>query len=187
MRGDCMSTELIVHHCAPTLAGLKIGNLFSCKYECIHDLSHKVSEKNKLLNDKGVYFVALKAQNGVALILAYRKKLLQNILNQKEVQKFLFQYGYEEYTISSCIAVLMNHLLDNDFPHEIGIFLGYPLEDIKEFIRQKGKNSKFVGYWKVYGDVHEAQKVFAKFKKCTGIYCEKLLQGFEITRLTVVG
>lgn len=28
-----MSEEMLVRHCAPTLAGLKTGNLFSCEFE----------------------------------------------------------------------------------------------------------------------------------------------------------
>ena len=41
------------------------------------------------------------------------------------------------------------------FPHEIGIFLGYPLADVAGFIRNKGRNCKCIGTWKVYGDAFE--------------------------------
>ena len=43
------------------------------------------------------------------------------------------------------------------FPHEIGVFLGYPLEDVKGFIENKGKNFLYSGYWKVYSDVERAK------------------------------
>jgi len=36
-----------------------------------------------------------------------------------------------------------------EFPHEIGIFPDYPFEDIIGFIRNKGRNFKMCGYWKL--------------------------------------
>ena len=32
------------------------------------------------------------------------------------------------------------------FPHEIGLLLGYPVEDVLGFIRYQGKNYLYTGY-----------------------------------------
>ena len=56
------------------------------------------------------------------------------------------------------------------FPHEIGIFLGYPLADVTGFINNKGRNCKCIGTWKVYGDASSASKAFARFNKCSDVY-----------------
>lgn len=181
-----MSEEIIVRHCAPTLAGVKIANMFAYNYSNREHLFRKIAMRNKLLNEKGVYFEVLKAENHKALILVYRKKWLQEILEQRAVQIFLRQYGYESFLITDCLEVLKQHLQLKSFPHEIGVFLGYPLQDIKDFIKYEGKNSKCVGCWKVYRNIEEAQKTFELFKKCTQVYGKKLIQGFEITQLTVV-
>lgn len=58
------------------------------------------------------------------------------------------------------------------FPHEIGIFLDYPLQDVKGFIENKGKNSKYNGLWKVYGDKDASMKLFEKYRKCISVYSE---------------
>ena len=50
------------------------------------------------------------------------------------------------------------------FPHEIGVFLGYPLEDVKGFIDNKGKNCESCGVWKVYCNREEKDKLFQKLK-----------------------
>lgn len=42
-----------------------------------------------------------------------------------------------------------------NFPHEIGIFLGYPLDDVIGFIEHKPYY--LVGDWKVYQNVNEAK------------------------------
>ena len=51
------------------------------------------------------------------------------------------------------------------FPHEIGLFLGYPAEDVQGFIRNCAAKPKLVGAWKVYGDAEVAKKKFASYKK----------------------
>lgn len=51
-----------------------------------------------------------------------------------------------------------------DFPHEIGLFLGYPAEDVKGFIENKAACSKCSGCWKVYGDEQAARILFKNIK-----------------------
>ena len=48
-----------------------------------------------------------------------------------------------------------------EFPHELGIFLGYPLADVKGFIEHNGKDFLYQGYWKVYENVEERKKMFS--------------------------
>lgn len=182
-----MTTETIVRHCAPTLAGLKVSNLFTCKYTNIQELLELIQEKNALLNEKGVYFEILKVQGEVALILVYRKKVLERELGNPEIRMFLMGQGYAKFDVEACFNTLKEHLLCCEFPHEIGVFLGYPLEDVKAFIQYKGANYKCVGCWKVYTNVGHAEKMFCKFNKCTNVYCKRFAEGFDITRLTVAG
>lgn len=49
-----------------------------------------------------------------------------------------------------------------DFPHEIGLFLGYPLEDVAGFMELGPCSCKCTGCWKVYGNVEAAKKKFAQ-------------------------
>ena len=63
------------------------------------------------------------------------------------------------------------------FPHEIGVFLGYPLEDVIGFCRHKGEGCKLCGYWKVYGDVDHAKRCFAAFDCCRDAPYARLLSG----------
>ena len=74
-----------------------------------------------------------------------------------------------------------------EFPHEVGLFLGYPPEDVRGFIEHKYCGCKCVGSWKVYGDAQKAQEAFSRFDKFTRIYCEQWAQGKSIERLTVAG
>ena len=71
------------------------------------------------------------------------------------------------------------------FPHEIGLFLGYPPEDVQGFLDHRP--CKCSGCWKVYGDENKAKKTFDLYKKCERVYCQQLARGIDIERLTVAG
>ncbi len=182
-----MSIELIVRHCAPTLAGIKIGSLFSCQYDCETQLRRDIAQRNRLLNGKGLFFHLLRYEGGNALIYVYRLKQLIAHLRKEDVQAFLAEYGYMDCSIAGCLRMLKSHLKQRDFPHEIGVFLGYPLGDIRGFIQHRGANCKCSGCWKVYTDEASAQRTFARYKRCTNEYYRRYIAGFDITQLTVAG
>ena len=45
----------------------------------------------------------------------------------------------------------------------MGVFLGYPLHDVKGFIEHGGDDFELSGYWKVYSDKKHAQELFERF------------------------
>ncbi len=181
-----MSSELLVKFCSPTLAGLKVANLFSCHFDSEEKLHAQIKQYNRLLNKKGLFFQILRLRDGMALIYVYRKNKLQEILNIGDIQAFLSTYGYATMDIETCIEILKSHLLYADFPHEIGVFLGYPLADVKAFIENKGRGHKCLGCWKVYTNEKEAKELFCKFEKCTRIYNQKFQQGTELLKLAIM-
>ena len=68
---------------------------------------------------------------------------------------------------------------------QIGIFLGYPLEDVLGFIENGGKNCLSCGCWKVYSNECEALKAFERYEKCKAVYQRLFASGCPLTRLTV--
>lgn len=86
----------------------------------------------------------------------------------------------------SCLVHLRRRLAEGgEFPHEIGLFLGYPPEDVDGFIKNKACGFKCVGCWKVYGDREKAEKTFSRFRKCTEVYYDQWSKGKTIEGLTV--
>ncbi|MBR0050680.1 MAG: DUF3793 family protein, partial [Firmicutes bacterium] len=71
------------------------------------------------------------------------------------------------------------------FPHEIGLFLGYPPGDVNGFIQEGPRCAKCTGYWQVYGDEEKALKTFERYRKCTDAYCAQVSCGRSLERLTV--
>ena len=181
-----MSEEILVRHCAPTLMGLKTGNMFSCRFETKEDERRSLTELNRRLGSKGIRVIPLRHHNGSTLVYLYRPSRLRNDLSNKQAMEMLREMGYRQEGVNICLAGLMKKLRENeDFPHEIGLFLGYPPEDVCGFIRNKGSGCKCVGCWKVYGDADKAQRTFDKYRKCTEICCTLAAKGYSIERMTV--
>ncbi len=181
-----MSEKLIIEHCSPTLAGLKTGNLFTCPYESEQGLRQELRQFNKRLTSKGLRILPLRCKERRALIYLYRPGHLRRDLSDHRARALLHTHGYLCENPNRCVARLMERLRECEaFPHEIGLFLGYPPEDVLGFIENRAECFKCVGYWKVYGDEEKAQKLFQQFKRCTSVYCDQWAKGKSIERLTV--
>lgn len=176
----------LIRHCSPTLASLKTASLFTLTFSCRRELNGCLREWNRRLSDKGVALITLREKDDRALIYVFRKKRLREELECPQVKRFLESSGYGSSNIGTALATLRAHLRElDDFPHEIGLFLGYPIGDVIGFIRNNGQNCKCCGCWKVYCNECEAAKTFARFKKCEAVYMRLWEQGRSVRQLTV--
>lgn len=121
-----------------------------------------------------------------ALIYVVRMSCLQNDLFDPAVGEFLSSFGYTSQNAIDALLILRQHLMQSGtFPHEIGIFLGYPLADVKGFIINHCHNCLCCGDWKVYSDPENAVKTFRRYCKCKQIYRKMWKQGKDLRQLTV--
>ena len=183
-----MSEQQLIYHCAPTLAGIKTGNLFSVPCQNKAELNEGIRRLNRRLAKKGVRIVPMRYSERWALLYVYRPRALSEDLSDAEVCKLMQDAGYGECTPNRCVCELSRRLKQREeFPHEIGLFLSYPLEDVKGFIEHRGNNYKCSGCWKVYGDPDQAQKTFATYKHCTACCCARWEEGTSLESLTAAG
>lgn len=179
-----MSEELIVRHCAPTLANLKTGSLFVCPITDRPSFFSSLRSLNELLVPKGLRALPLRIRECSALVYLYRPSRLKKDLEDPAAIKILQDHGYSCY--GKCLPKLIERIrASEEFPHEIGLFLGYPPEDVQGFLDHRP--CKCSGCWKVYGDEKKAKKTFDLYKKCERVYCQQLARGIDIERLTVAG
>ena len=183
-----MSEADLIRHCAPTLAGIKTGSLFTCPYVCRNELLCSVRRMNRRLLPKGLRILPLRLSDSKALIYVYRPKKLSRDIADSAAERILHSRGYDTATCEKCIARLGQRIRrEKDFPHEIGLFLGYPPEDVCGFMENNACNCKCVGCWKVYGNEEAARKKFDQYKKCTRVYRDRWAKGADLERLTVAG
>ena len=129
----------LIEHGSPTLAGLKPASLFRVQPEDEADFVAQFQACRQELEGHGLVLTLLKGcrKTGAYLVYLYRKAELDALLGQEEHADFLREMGYEPWEDSrGCLRQLAARLcLEGEFPHEIGVFLGYPLADVKGFIR----------------------------------------------------
>lgn len=176
----CFEKKL-AYHTAPTLLGIKAANLISLSNNEF-DVSEHVIYFNSRIFSKNLRMRVLCSCGSRSLILIYNEKLMRERVNRADIKELLDSFGYTDcYTVDDCLDMLSSRISEKgDFPHEIGIFLDYPIEDVIGFIKNKGQNFKICGYWKVYGDAEKAAGTFRNYNKCREYLCNKLISGTDI-------
>ncbi|CDB86688.1 putative uncharacterized protein [Firmicutes bacterium CAG:170] len=181
-----MSEELLIRQGAPTLAGIKTGSLFPCACVCRAALLTEIRRINRTLTPKGLCLLPLRIADGRALLYLYRPARLSRDLQDSLAAELLRRAGYPEGGCAKCLAQLIRRFrAGEEFPHEVGLFLSYPPEDVRGFIEHRDDGCKCTGLWKVYGDEANAKRLFAQYRKCTQIYCALWQAGSDMERLAV--
>ena len=182
-----MSDEMLIRSCAPTMARLKTGNMFNCAFVSRKQMTEELRRLNRRLGHKGLRILPLRWREGKALLYLYRPKWLERDLRDPLSRKLLLECGYPCVDAGVCLARLIDRMRAGDgFPHEVGLFLGYPPADVEGFMHRKD-SFKLCGLWKVYDDVEGAIRQFARCRRCTEVYLNCLSRGFSLERLAVAG
>ena len=179
----------LIEHCSPTLASLKTANLFNYTFCSENELQNHLKTLASTLEPKGVSITVLRKRAQSALIYVYREKKLRADLNNPNACKILRKSGYTDTSVDAAIAHLKERFAScgcsKEFPHEIGLFLGYPPKDVSGFIKNSGQNYMCAGCWKVYGDVCTAQRCFTRYAQCRKHYMRQFASGKTVAQLTV--
>ncbi len=165
-----MFCEFILKHASATLAGQKAGSLFR--------VPRALWNRNTLrclLQTTQLLCIPLQASAWSILLYLYDPQLLQNILSQSDNRSYLMELGYSDHPDTALQMLLEKLGKPCTFPHEVGLFLGYPLQDVRSYIENKGQNCLYTGYWKVYHNVNEAKQQFYRYDLCRQ-FCKQRLQ-----------
>ena len=179
---------VLVRQCAPTLAGMKPGSIFCFNHSPLEVSRQKVCQWNKQLAPFGltVQILLERPSSSSVIVFVYRRDRLEQMLSDDAYQSFLAQAGYERTNLDGLLEQLSYRLRTQpEFPHEIGVFLGYPLQDVIGFIENHGRNFTCCGFWKSYGDPAEMQVCFACYRRCIQTYVAMFEQGIPLERLAV--
>lgn len=178
VNGNLFQKKLLTHS-APTLANMKTGSLFRILKGEIDNFKECVEYFSELFYEFNLHLYVLFEDEGSALIYLYNRQKLEHILSCPRISQFLSQYGYEEWDIQKSLIHLQARLKKSEFPHEIGVFLGYPLQDVIQFIQPR-KQCLCIGYWKVYGNQKKCQRTFYRFDSIKKIMESKMSNGEEL-------
>lgn len=171
----------IALHCAPLIAGLKLSNLLMIQNK---DLDRTTS----LLKRAGISYFVVAVTNGKAAVLLFDRRQLELYLQEEKVWQIFRDMGYQENVMGKILYAFRQryegYLLRNqEFPHEMGLLLGYPVEDVEGFILNEGENCLYIGYWKVYENLSEKMALFRQFEKARDVLLRLLSGGTTIVEV----
>lgn len=177
--------EIIANQCAPVLMDVKPSNLLILNRE---EEQAFLREKDKLF---GISSLCLYMGEKKSTWILYRKDRLEAELIWPQIKSFLETYEYRprEDSLDEMLQRLKERYTDYRegrlaFPHELGVFLGYPLCDVKGFIEHQGKNYLCSGYWKVYGDEIKAKKTFQLYQAVKDAVLQMLYAGRDLYEIS---
>jgi hypothetical protein len=155
-------TKQFLFSASLVLAGIKPCALVTFQCACARDWSER---RAWLVGEAGVSALELYRSRTSFTVLVYDRALLAAALGDPAAQRLLRRYAYP---VGGGTAAQLAHLKGRfsgqaqTFPHEIGIFLGYPPADVSAFIETGGEAYLCCGYWKVYHDVAQAHDAFRR-------------------------
>lgn len=159
------------------------------KMACILVMDKSVSRRMRQeLQSTHICWHPLCQRGNKDIVFLYRSRDLKKHLSKPKVLFFLKEYGYEGRDFKEDIGRLKDRVerfyeRDKTFPHEIGVWLGYPLEDVRGFIENQGKNCLCCGYWKVYSNVARARRIFQSFDRAKDDAMRELMEGKKICEI----
>ena len=174
---------LLAIHCAPILLGIKAANIMTVT-------GGEFFRIGDLLQGTDISYCFLKTKGDKGILYLYREREIMKYLHSEDVQSFLKGYGYETEDLHEMLERLSNRIRFfsygvTAFPHEIGIFLEYPLMDVKGFLENDGENFIYSGYWKVYTDVHNALRKFREYDLVRERAIQAVISGKKIREIAV--
>lgn len=176
---------LLAGYCMPTLLKMKPASMLRINKKNEKNILRLLDRIETEIRQSGCSYECLFEDSEVLILLIYNAELINRIILNRDNELFLKQWGYDFYenSINRVLGSLKIRLeayyhrnstdwkpvswklQQADFPHEIGIILGYPLHDVEDFIKYRGKNYILCGYWKVYHNEGEAARIFADYRR----------------------
>jgi hypothetical protein len=167
---ECLASFLALET-AEVLAGAKPANLIGIlnrRRACGRNL-HVLWRRHgaSLLRRSGLAVRELADRGNSLLILIYRREALGDLLARSNVAGFLRKAVYPAPAdLERTLHQLQARLAQGSFPHEIGVFLGYPLKDVAGFMGWAPLPFTCQGPWKIYGDPRGSLGLAETFRQC---------------------
>lgn len=173
----------VVTQCAPVLKGVKISNLITMKPGGWRKI-------RAYLKKSRIICIPLYADAEKEVLFLYRYEQLERHLKNREVREFLRSCGYESFEVASVLVRLRRRYqlyagISKEFPHELGVLLGYPVGDVQGFIDNRGENSLTSRYWKVYQNSKEAEKIFDLYDRVKEQALKEIMCGRTLSHVAV--
>lgn len=176
-----LQVQLILQ-CAPFLKGIKIACILNITEENSRELYEILKEQDQIK--------ILTRNHGKCLVFLYRHDSFSRYLKRTDVREFLGSYGYEDVEPEKMLERLSKRVCQYSdgeicFPHEIGAFLDYPIDDVKCFIEKTEKTVCFPDTGKSI-TIQESKMIFWAYDKAKTSAVNEYLVGKSIRDIACI-
>ena len=112
-------------------------------------------------------------------------------LKTLQVEALLKELGYDSMELHRIFRKLEHRIGGHGngempFPHELGLLLGYPAEDVRGFMGIGYKKCLYTGYWKVYEKAEEKIALFSEYDRAMDLALSMAYERQNILKLKEV-
>lgn len=169
---DCLTAHLMLE-CAEVLAGVKPANLISLGNRpqlCGRNLYQLWQTHHDELADHlgDLTILVLQTKERALLLLCYNNDHLERHLSHAGIRNLLRKAGYEVDAAKEALLSELSRRIENNgaFPHEIGLFIGYPAKDVAAFMELVRLPFACQCLWKIYGNPDQSLGLAEQFRCC---------------------
>lgn len=178
-----IETQLALQ-CAPVITGLKASNLLILP-------TKDESSIQQIFSSTRIDLFLLAKTEGRVSYFVFDKQKLEALLEGKSIRRLFEKYGYRNFHIGYILMKFRKRYqayMDGfeEFPHEMGLILGYPIEDVIGFIENDGRNFLYCGYWKVYSDLCKKKLWFQEYDSAKEMLANLLMDGANIEHIIYI-
>jgi len=155
---ECLTAHLLLES-SEVLGGVKPANLVSLVNRtrpCGRNLyqlwqAHRDELSTRL---SGICFKVLQTRESALLLFCCNPDHLERHLAHHGIRALLKKAGYDTSRSSEALLAELCRRIDNSgaFPHEIGLFIGYPAKDVAAFMGMVKLPFTCQGPWKIFGN-----------------------------------
>ena len=146
--------SLLAYHGAPTLQGVKPAVLVRPAFASRDLQSALPFAVSFIKRHFRVETACLAAGKSDPLLLLYEPRLVAHCLSAPEAASLLEKLEYRHVrpvALLAVIAQLSRRCAGSRFPHEVGLLLGYPPPDVRDFMCGTTRPSRRCGCWQTGG------------------------------------
>lgn len=138
--------------------GVKPSAMISVTEEKLHQC---------ILLRKHLDFRVLSKEDGKYKIFVFHRKRLEETISKKNILHHLYRLGYEKkFKLDDYVLTLIGRLRSSEeFPHEIGFFLGYPVKDVLSFMGFLDLPLAKTMGWRMYGKTETSEQLYYQVKR----------------------
>jgi hypothetical protein len=167
---ECLAAYLALES-AEVLGGVKPANLVKLtghRRPCGRNLYGLWKRHGKhVVEESGLRVRELADRGDSVLLLLYDPEALIRLLNRRSVEVILRRAGYTiPFDPDEVLDELARRMAGEGFPHEIGVFLGYPLKDVLGFLGWARLPFTCQGPWRIYGAAAESLRLAELHREC---------------------